>query len=109
MYGRTISSAMRRLSDVVARFGEDEFVVLGLSMDQEAASHHAEMILSRIRALAIHHPRSQTGRYLTASAGVATGVPPRNSQCEAILEAAANALLSAKGDGGNCVKGNKLS
>jgi hypothetical protein len=42
--GRTISSAMRRLSDGVARFGDDQFVVLGLSMDREAACHHAEMI-----------------------------------------------------------------
>jgi diguanylate cyclase (GGDEF)-like protein len=106
--GRTISSAMRRLSDVVARFGEDEFVVLGLSMDQEAACHHAEMILGRIRALAIHHPRSQTGRYLTASAGVATGVPPRNSACELLLEKSTQALLEAKGEGGNCVKGRAL-
>jgi len=106
--GRTISSAMRRVSDVVARFGEDEFVVLGLSMDQEAACHHAELILGRIRQLAIHHPRSQTGRYLTTSAGVATGVPPRDSQCESLLEAAAKALQSAKGDGGNCVKCRKL-
>jgi diguanylate cyclase (GGDEF)-like protein len=106
--GRTISSTMRRVSDVVARFGEDEFVVLGLSMDQEAACHHAEMILGRIRALAIHHPRSQTGRYLTASAGVATGVPPHNSQCESLLETAARSLLTAKGDGGNCVRCSKL-
>src|SRR5262245_44250098 len=106
--GRTISSAMRRVSDVVARFGDDEFVVLGLAMDLEAGCHHAEMILARIRALAIHHPRSQTGRYLTASAGVATGVPGRNSQCETLLEEAAKALQSAKGDGGNCVKCRKL-
>jgi diguanylate cyclase (GGDEF)-like protein len=106
--GRTISSAMRRLSDVVARFGDDEFVVLGVSMDKEAACHHAELILGRIRALAIHHPRSQTGRYLTASAGVATGVPGRNSQCDSILEAATRVLLEAKGDGGNCVRGTSI-
>jgi len=106
--GRTISSAMRRLSDVVARFGDDEFVVLGLSMDREAACHHAEMILGRIRALAIHHPRSQTGRYLTASAGVATGVPGRDSHSDVILEAGSKALLAAKGEGGNCVKSVSL-
>jgi diguanylate cyclase (GGDEF)-like protein len=106
--GRTIASAMRRMSDTVARFGDDEFVVLGLSMDREAACHHAEMILGRIRALAIHHPRSQTGRYLTASAGVATGIPTRNSHSDAILEAATKALLTAKGEGGNCVRGLSL-
>ena len=67
--GRTISSAMRRLVTSSRVSATTSFVVLGLSMDREAACHHAEMILGRIRALAIHHPRSQTGRYLTAAPG----------------------------------------
>ena len=76
--GRTIASAMRRASDVVARFSDDEFVVLGVSMEAESARQHAEQICGRVRALAIHHPRSPTGRYLTLSGGVVTAVPPRS-------------------------------
>ena len=34
--GRTIASAMRRTSDVVARFGDDEFMLLGVSMEADA-------------------------------------------------------------------------
>ena len=37
-----------------------------------------------------------------------TGVPARNSQCDSILEAATKALLDAKGEGGNCVRGTSL-
>jgi CBS domain-containing protein len=48
----------------------------------------AQVELGRVRALAIHHPRSRTGRYLTLSGGVVTTVPPRNLGCEALLEAA---------------------
>ena len=61
-----------------------------------------------MRSLAIHHPRSNIGRYLTVSAGVVTASPPRESACEAILEAAATALQLAKSRGGNCVVNGKL-
>lgn len=101
--GRTIASAMRRASDVVARVGDDEFLVLGVSMDQEAAFHYAENILGRIRALAIHHPRSRTSRFMTASAGVVTAVAPRDAACEVLLDATQKALAEAKKAGGNRV------
>jgi diguanylate cyclase (GGDEF)-like protein len=101
--GRTIAAAMRRASDVVARFEEDQFVALGVSMDEVRAREHAEQIASRVRALAIHHPRSRTGRFLTVSIGVVTTVAPRGQTCDALLEAAQRALTSAKEQGGNRV------
>jgi diguanylate cyclase (GGDEF)-like protein len=106
--GRTIASAMRRTSDVVARFSEDEFVVLGVSMESNSARQHAEHIVGRVRALAIHHPRSRTGRYLTLSGGVVTAVPPRSASSDALLEAARRALLRAKAQGGNSVVSGRL-
>ncbi len=106
--GKTIAAAMRRTSDVVARFDDDEFVALGISMEPPSATLHAEQILGRVRALAVHHPRSPTGRYLTMSCGIVTTVPGRSSDCESILEAAAKALLKAKSDGGNRVVGGEL-
>ena len=101
--GRTIASAMRRTSDIVARLANDEFLLLGVSMEEGRAREHAEHIASRVRALAIHHPRSRTGRYLTVSIGVVTVVPPRDRGSEALLEAAQRALVSAKERGGNTV------
>ncbi|MFO1407236.1 MAG: diguanylate cyclase [Steroidobacteraceae bacterium] len=106
--GRTIASAMRRTSDVVARTGDDEFVAYGLSMEQGSACAYAESILARVRSLAIHHPRSRTGRYLTVSAGVATSVPPRDRDHAALLEAAHRALKAAKEAGGNRVVGGEI-
>jgi diguanylate cyclase (GGDEF)-like protein len=107
--GRTIGSAMRRTSDVVARFGDDEFIALGVLMEQRSACEYAEVILNRIRALAIHHPRSRIGRFLTVSAGVVSAVPPRDRGCEALLEAAQAALRSAKEEGGNRVVAGAVS
>ncbi len=106
--GKTIAAAMRRASDVVARFDDDEFVVLGINMEPPSALLHAEQILGRVRALAVHHPRSPTGRYLTMSCGIVTVGPARNSDCESILEAATKALIKAKADGGNRVVGGEL-
>jgi diguanylate cyclase (GGDEF)-like protein len=107
--GRTVASAMRRASDVVTRLADDEFLVLGVSMEPERAREHAEIIAGRIRALAIHHPRSRTGRYLTISIGVVTAVAPRTAGCEALLEAAQKALATAKEQGGNRVVAGELA
>lgn len=101
--GRTIASAMRRTSDMVARLANDEFLLLGVAMEEGKAREHAEHIAGRVRALAIHHPRSRTGRYLTVSVGVVTVVPSRDRGSEALLEAAQRALASAKERGGNTV------
>jgi len=106
--GRTIGSAMRRTSDVIARFSDDEFIALCVHMDQPAACAHAELILNRIRSLAIHHPRSRCGRFLTVSGGVVTVTPPRNRPCEDLFTAAQSALSRAKLAGGNCVVGGEL-
>jgi len=101
--GRTIASAMRRTSDIVARLANDEFLLLGVSMEEGRAREHAEHIAGRIRALAIHHPRSRTGRYLTVSVGVVTVVPPRDRGSDALIGAAQRALVTAKERGGNTV------
>jgi diguanylate cyclase (GGDEF)-like protein len=106
--GRTIAAAMRRASDVVARLSDDEFGALGLSMEEGPAVEHARQIVRRVRSLAILHPRSSTGRYLTVSAGVVTGVASRSRGCEALLQAAQRALAEAKAQGGNRAVAGKL-
>ena len=106
--GRTIASAMRRTSDVVARLADDEFLVLGVSMDEARAQEHAEHIAGRIRALAIHHPRSRTGRFLTVSIGVVTVVAPRDRDSDSMLEAVRAAIAKAKEQGGNLVVAGRL-
>ena len=107
--GRTIASAMRRTSDIVARLANDEFLLLGVSMEEGRALEHAEHIAGRVRALAIHHPRSRTGRFLTVSVGVVTVLPPRDRGSEALLDAAQRALAAAKEKGGNIVVAGALA
>jgi diguanylate cyclase (GGDEF)-like protein len=99
--GRTIASVMKRASDVVARSGQGGFLVLGVSMEADAALGFADQIVARIRSLAIHHPRSGTGRFLTVSAGAVTAQPPRGASHAAMLEASQVAVRAARSGGGN--------
>jgi diguanylate cyclase (GGDEF)-like protein len=99
--GRTIAAVTKRASDVVARSGSDGFLVLGVGMDADSALGFAAQIVARVRALAIHHPRSATGRFLTVSAGVVTVAPPRDLGCDSMVAASAVALEVARSGGGN--------
>lgn len=99
--GRTIASVMKRASDVVARAGQGGFLVLGVAMEADAALRFADQIVSRIRSLSIHHPRSVTGKFLTVSAGVVTVRPPREASHATILAATQVAVGEAKSGGGN--------
>jgi diguanylate cyclase (GGDEF)-like protein len=99
--GRTIAAVMKRASDVVARSGPGGFLVLGVSMEAGAALSFADQIVSRIRSLSIHHPRSGTGKFLTVSAGAVTAPPPRGASHAAMLEATQVAVGEARASGGN--------
>ena len=99
--GRTIASVMKRASDVVARAGQGGFLVLGVAMEADAALHFADQIVSRIRSLSIHHPRSVTGKFLTVSAGVVTAQPPRGASHATMLAATQVAVGEATAGGGN--------
>jgi diguanylate cyclase (GGDEF)-like protein len=98
---RAVAAANRRASDLVSRKGDAGFLILCAMTDADHAHEFAAQIVARVRSLAIHHPRSTTGRYLTVSAGVASLEPPRDHGCEAILAAAAHALREAQLSGGN--------
>jgi diguanylate cyclase (GGDEF)-like protein len=99
--GRTIASITKRTSDVVAKCGNGEFMVLGVAMEPEAAYGFARQIVERIRSLSIHHPRSATGRFLTVSAGVITVSPPREQSCTTLVDASSRTLARARSSGGN--------
>lgn len=100
---RVIGGCFRRASDLCGRYDEDQIAALTTGLDLSQASKLADAVLGRVRDLAIHHPRSSVSRYVTASAGVVSMVPPHDVPPERVYEAAIRALKDAKDLGRNRV------
>jgi diguanylate cyclase (GGDEF)-like protein len=100
---RVVGGCFRRASDLCGRFDEDQIAALTTGLDLTQAAKLAEAVLARVRDLAIHHPRSNVSRYVTASAGVVSLVPPHDVPPARIYEATIKALQDAKELGRNRV------
>jgi len=98
---RVVGGCFRRASDLCGRYDEDQIAALTTGLDLTQASKLAENVLGRVRDLAIHHPRSSVLRYVTASAGVVSMVPPHDVPPERMYESALKALKDAKELGRN--------
>ncbi|MBT8421675.1 MAG: GGDEF domain-containing protein, partial [Gammaproteobacteria bacterium] len=70
-----ITGNLRRAGDLTACYSEDRFAVLFGLGDSRQALERAEIISDRVRELALHHPRSVLGRFVTVSYGVASATP----------------------------------
>jgi diguanylate cyclase (GGDEF)-like protein len=92
-----------RPTDLVSRYGGEEFAVLLPNTDADLAFGAAERIRQGVYERRIKHAGRPEGR-LTISLGVATLVQRRHvATPEALLEAADRALYRAKREGRNCV------
>lgn len=65
--GQAIRRCLRRASDVVARTGGARFVVLSHASDEDGVREFASRISTAIRELGLHHPRSKSSKFVTAS------------------------------------------
>ncbi len=65
--GRAIKRCLRRASDVVARPGGAQFVVLSHASEEGGVRDFAGRISTAVRELGLHHPRSSASRFVTVS------------------------------------------
>ena len=102
--GRAIRDETRA-RDIAGRFGGEEFVVL---IDGRAAAAHAIEVATRIREriAALSHPEGMT---VTATIGIAFGVPTDSSSLEQLLAQADSALYEGKSAGRDCINAFGLS
>ncbi|MBB2487222.1 diguanylate cyclase [Mitsuaria sp. WAJ17] len=94
--GRALEACVRA-SDVVCRFGGEEFVVLMPELPPELALHRAEQLLQGVRQLAPSHGGRPLGP-LSASLGLAI-FPGHGEQAQGLIDAADAALYTAKREG----------
>ncbi len=65
--GRAITRCLRRASDVVARTDANRFAVLSHASDEDGVREFAGRISTAVRELGLHHPRSQSSKFVTVS------------------------------------------
>lgn len=98
---RSLSFVSARPTDLAARYGGEEFVLLFPQTDNLAARHLAERIINKVRDLQMPHETSDCADVVTVSAGIATVIPGPDVDREALMQAADQALYSAKAQGRN--------
>lgn len=93
--GHAISGALHRCGDLAARFDADRFAALVGGGSEAEVEAFAASIASRVRDLAIHHPRSAADRFVTVSTGVAAMVPTGDEPEDVLLERAQDDLVAS--------------
>jgi diguanylate cyclase (GGDEF)-like protein/PAS domain S-box-containing protein len=94
---------VRRSSDIVARFGGEEFAVVLPNTDEVSAAALAEEIREAVMRREILHGGNRPG-FVTVSIGCAAMIPERGSHAVTLVEAADEALYRAKHQGRNRVE-----
>lgn len=93
---KTLKEPLRRSTDIVARYGGDEFMVLLPETDRLGAEYVAGKIVDAIRNLQIPHYLSTVSDYVTISVGLVSMVLTDGHDAEQLLIDADKALYKAK-------------
>jgi diguanylate cyclase (GGDEF)-like protein/PAS domain S-box-containing protein len=96
-----ILNCVRRPTDLVARWGGEEFAIILPNTPSQGAMTVAETIRQSIADLEIPHASSAVANHVTMSLGVATLIPTENCSLTALKEMADEALYLAKDGGRN--------
>jgi diguanylate cyclase (GGDEF)-like protein len=95
-----LESAVQRPSDLVSRYGGEEFCILLPMTDREGAIFTAKRMMKAIHDLKIPHRSSLFGR-VTVSMGIATRQPDHSGHFDSLVHSADTALYHAKISGKN--------
>lgn len=100
---QALAANLNRSSDVVARFGGEEFVFISPMSDAQDALRIAQRVVQAVAELALPHAGSPIG-HVTVSVGVVAMLPGPESSTEGMLRRADAALYQAKNNGRNCAE-----
>lgn len=103
LVAQTFQMNLDRTTDVVCRYGGEEFGIILPDTDLEQAELIAEKIQSSIENLRIPHKGSKVGEYLTVSIGIASTFPTADTEAAELVRSADIALYQAKHEGRNKV------
>jgi diguanylate cyclase (GGDEF)-like protein len=98
---QALEAAMRRPGENLTRYGGEEFGVIAPNVDSHDATKLGNWMQGKISALALPHPASMTGKTVTISIGIASGVPTAELNAHHFVAVADRALYAAKQAGRN--------
>ena len=101
---QTTQEFFRRASDLVVRYGGEEFVVIMPGLGKDEAVNMAQLLRKAIEELHIPHKHSSVSPWVTVSIGVTSTVPDKNGSPQQLFLAVDKALYEAKAAGRNQVK-----
>lgn len=111
LVARTLRKSLKRNTDIVTRFGGEEFAAILPDTDQKGAWIVARQIMESIESLGIKHSFSEFNR-VTISQGIATYSPahdPELADQSDIVSAADEALYLSKNHGRNQINAMPVS
>lgn len=101
---QSLARVVKRPSDLVGRYGGEEFIVLLPETPIQGGIKIAEGILREVEALKIEHARSRAAAHVTVSIGLASMIPDHELHSSLLIEQADRALYLAKETGRNCLR-----
>lgn len=106
---QALKKSIKRSSDLVCRYGGEEFAAILPDTDLSAAISLAQDIQQNIHQMSILHEYSPIASEITVSIGVANRVPDTNYTYQDLLESADKLLYAAKEAGRNQVKAQQVN
>ena len=98
---KILKSVFARESDIIGRFGGEEFIVIVNNIDATTSEKMARKILDAWGEKRIEHGHGKGGKYLSCSIGIMNIVPNKKMSFHDMIGMADNALYQAKSEGRN--------
>lgn len=99
-------TSLRRPSDILGRYGGEEFIAILPDTDAAGARIVAERLRASVEKLRVAHAGSPCSKFVTISVGFAAMRGDGGATVDPLVVTADEALLRAKVEGRNCVRGD---
>jgi diguanylate cyclase (GGDEF)-like protein len=96
---RALKTSIKRSSDLVCRYGGEEFAIILPNTPLSGAIEVARSMQEIVRNLNLAHPRSPINSNITLSLGISSQIPSPQSSVKLLINAADVALYDAKKQG----------
>ncbi|MET0352002.1 MAG: GGDEF domain-containing protein, partial [Rhizobacter sp.] len=97
--GALLNDACHRPRDRAARYGGEEFALILPNTPKSGAMMFARALRRMLSTLALPHPASMVGPFVTLTGGITTCVPDASTTAEGMVTRADEALYAAKARG----------